>query len=159
MAVDVKCLQKAASISPSPNMREECVRRWRGRRARLSHVLKTFQRQSLGLSSMESVRFKKQTRAQRRRARSSVEAIGRMCEPFNSDAGLSESRKVTNLSFPSTLHQPLSEWRHNAIFTYESTAKQIAYTVCPLHKHSVSNDRGSWTHLLFLNVPLLTGEH
>lgn len=61
--------------------------------------------------------------------------------------------------FPSTLHHLLSKWRHNAIFTYESTAKQIAYAVCLLHKHTLNNYLGSWTHLLFLNVPLLTGEH
>lgn len=72
---------------------------------------------------------------------------------------LSESANATTLLFLSTLHHPLCKWRHNAIFTYESTAKQIAYAVCLLHKHSVNNYCGSWTHLLFLNVQLLTREH
>lgn len=60
--------------------------------------------------------------------------------------------------FPSTLHHLLSKWRHNAIFTYESTAKQIAAAVFLLHKHTLNNYPGSRTHLLFLNVPALTGE-
>lgn len=72
---------------------------------------------------------------------------------------LSEAANATTLLFLSTLHHPLCKWRHNAIFTYESTAKQIAYAVVLLHKHSVNNYRGSWTHLLLLNVQLLTREH
>lgn len=69
------------------------------------------------------------------------------------------NQKVTISLFPSTLHHLLSKWRHNAIFTYESTAKQIAYAVCLLRKHTLNNYPGSRTHLLFLNVPPLTGEH
>lgn len=71
----------------------------------------------------------------------------------------SHSRRVTIALFSPTLQHLLSKWRHNAIFTYESTAKQIAYAVFLLHKHTLNNYPRSWTHLLFLNVTLLTGEH
>lgn len=71
----------------------------------------------------------------------------------------SQTKRVTIALFPSSLQHLFSKWRHNAIFTYESTAKQIAYAVFLLHKHTLNNYLGSWTHLLFLNVTLLTGEH
>lgn len=71
----------------------------------------------------------------------------------------SQPAKATTLLFPCTLHHPLCKWRHNAIFTYESTAKQIASAVVLLHKRSQRNEPGSRTHLLFLNVQLLTREH
>lgn len=45
----------------------------------------------------------------------------------------SESSGVTISLFSCA---PLTQWRHNAIFTYESAAEQIAYAVCHLHKHS-----------------------
>lgn len=65
--------------------------------------------------------------------------------------------EATTLALPSALHHPLCKWRHDAIFTYESTAKQIA--VALLLKGGVNDDRRSWAHLLFLNVQLLTREH